>query len=783
MKKRLFVLAVLMSMFVSFKVYSQLQVGDWKLYSVYSGLHVQNIIDTGNIVYYLTDGWLYSYDKENDETIYYNKRNDLSDTNILNIYYNYDKNYLFIIYENANLDILYDNGRVVNIPDLKNKVLTTSKTINAIDFQGDYVYVATDFGFLVIDDEKYNIKESYNYGKKFVSIVATNENIYATFDQKIYVSGTKESHFNISSFKETNCKFEAKMKKIGSDRIVTTDGWFYNLRIMGGYQTTLEIVSIEKTSVKNVSKSKNGYIASFTDSYALMNEKGEISEKIYFPSDFEGNLISSMENDGSVWGIDKNGIKQFKIEGNSITYLHENFRPNVPTVAVPGYLLYDNNRLYAMTKGQDWFLSTGTYRDFGLCSFSSGEWKDLSPKGEINFVNPNSKNTIYDTYSLTIDPDDADKIWFGSWWEGVYCVKNNELIHKFDNTNSPMELNWWCDISSIGFDNDKNLWCVEASPDKVLLLPRDKINRGNVTASDWIVFNIENVSMTYSNVLYITKNNTVLIADNSSNGKLTALNTNGTLENKADDKKVTIASFSDQDGKTFNISYFLAFKEDLNGKLWVGTNNGIGTIDNPESIFSNDFTINRIKVPRNDGTNLADYLLENLSVTCIAVDGANRKWLGTSTSGVYLVNEDGTEILEHFTEENSYLLDNQIVSLECNKDNNAVYIGTSKGLVEYSSDATIAEDNYDNVYAYPNPIRPDYTGYITVKGLMDNSLVKIADAAGNVVFSKLSTGGMVVWDGCNSDGSRVDTGVYYVFASQSEDGNSNGCVTKILIVR
>ena len=206
-------------------------------------------------------------------------------------------------------------------------------------------------------------------------------------------------------------------------------------------------------------------------------------------------------------------------------------------------------------------------------------------------------------------------------------------------------------------------------------------------------------------------------------------------------------------------------------------------INNIENMFTGNIVINRVKVPRNDGTNLADYLLQGISVSSIAMDGAGRKWFGTTTSGIYLVSADGTEILEHFTTENSYLPSNLIFSVECNTDNNSVYITTDKGLAEYSSDAVTPEQNFDNVYAYPNPVRPDYTGYITIRGLMENSLVKIADTAGNVVFSTKSNGGMAVWDGCNSNGKRVDTGVYFVFASQSEDGSSEGCVTKILIVR
>lgn len=210
---------------------------------------------------------------------------------------------------------------------------------------------------------------------------------------------------------------------------------------------------------------------------------------------------------------------------------------------------------------------------------------------------------------------------------------------------------------------------------------------------------------------------------------------------------------------------------------------GVGTISKPDLVFGNNFYINRVKVPRNDGTNLADYLLDGLCVTCMAIDGANRKWFGTTTSGVYLVNEDGTEILEHFTSENSYLPDDNVLSIACSDDSNIVYFGTSKGTVAYSSDAVPSEDNFNNVYAYPNPVRPDYTGYITITGLMDNSLVKIADSAGNVVYSTTSNGGMVTWDGCNMNGQRVSTGVYFVLASQTDGSNKSGCVTKIMIVR
>ena len=200
-------------------------------------------------------------------------------------------------------------------------------------------------------------------------------------------------------------------------------------------------------------------------------------------------------------------------------------------------------------------------------------------------------------------------------------------------------------------------------------------------------------------------------------------------------------------------------------------------------VTSSTITVNHLKVPRNDGTGLADYLLDGMQVNCIAVDNSNRKWIATD-SGVYYVSEDGNQILDHFTSDNSILPSNVVYAAACDPTSNSVYFGTASGVVEYNSTSSPGSDNYDNVVAYPNPVRPDYTGWITIKGLMEDSLVKIADAHGNVFHQGRSNGGMYVWDGCNSEGRRVKTGVYYVFASHSsgDGGGSDAVVTKIMVV-
>lgn len=775
---------------------SQLQVGDWKLYQVFSGLNLQNIVDTGDIIYYLSDGWLYSYDKKNDETVYYNKRNDLSDYNITNMYYNYDKKYLLVVYENSNMDIIYDSGRIVNIPDLKNTIVTGSKAINSADFLGNYIYLATDFGYMVVDDEKYLINESFNYGKAFTSMVATSQYIFASCNNKVYVSALNDNHFDFSVFKETNFKQDCYMQKIDDNYFFCRTGWLYRMGINQD-PTNLSISTLEQNTAQLLTKSKSGYLASFKNFYMPLNEQGAVVKdeqnttvKINLPADFEGSLIASMETDGSVWGVDKNGLKQFKIENGAVEYLRENYRPNASSVNEPYYMKYANNRLYMMSSGPNGRNENKKGNGFDICisSLKDDVWNNLAPKSATGFINSNSKNKLTDPFSLTVDPEDPDAIWFGTWWEGIVCVKNNEQIQKFDTKNSPMLLNYICNVPAMAFDKDNNLWAVhfslESGYPRLIVLPAEKRFAVDVQKSDWIVYEeFNNVSTEKRSIISTFNNGLVYFTDGMYSPTLVAIDNNGTVTDKTDDKKAIITSFVDQDGKTVNPQFFYNFKEDKNGKVWVCMGSGVGTISKPDLVFGNNFYINRVKVPRNDGTNLADYLLDGLCVTCMAIDGANRKWFGTTTSGVYLVNEDGTEILEHFTSENSYLPDDNVLSIVCSDDSNIVYFGTSKGTVAYSSDAVPSEDNYNNVYAYPNPVRPDYTGYITITGLMDNSLVKIADSAGNVVYSTTSNGGMVTWDGCNMNGQRVSTGVYFVLASQTDGSNKSGCVTKIMIVR
>ena len=240
--------------------------------------------------------------------------------------------------------------------------------------------------------------------------------------------------------------------------------------------------------------------------------------------------------------------------------------------------------------------------------------------------------------------------------------------------------------------------------------------------------------------------------------------------------------FYNQDGANIgSITTLPAITEDKEGNIWIGTNIGPIVIEK-EDIFKDDYKFTQVKVPRNDGTNLADYLLAGIGIRDIVVDGANRKWFATDGNGVYLISDDNIEEIHHFTFDNSMLLSNTVESIAVNNSTGEVFMGTDKGLCSYMSDATMPSDDMtdDNVYAYPNPVTPDHTGLITVVGLSMNADVKITTANGAIVAQGRSNGGMFTWNGRDKDGRRVASGVYMVHTAKAD--GSKGTVCKIAIV-
>ena len=209
---------------------------------------------------------------------------------------------------------------------------------------------------------------------------------------------------------------------------------------------------------------------------------------------------------------------------------------------------------------------------------------------------------------------------------------------------------------------------------------------------------------------------------------------------------------------------------DLDSAIWIGTNEGPCIITSPEYVFTGDnFDASRPIVSYGD---YAEYLLQNEYITTIAVDGANRKWIGTQTSGVYLISSDGLTQIEHFDDTNSPLLSNDIRTIAINPITGEVFFGTDKGIVSYKGTATAGTNTYDDMFIYPNPVRESFAGSVAIRGLVANSDVKITDIAGNIVYQTIAEGGQAIWNRMNFKGEVVRSGIYLAFCT-SPDGTQS----------
>jgi hypothetical protein len=417
--------------------------------------------------------------------------------------------------------------------------------------------------------------------------------------------------------------------------------------------------------------------------------------------------------------------------------------------------------------------------------YENGAWTNISEKT----IQEKTGYTATDFMNVAVDPLDNMHFFVSSYGTGLYEFKNNVFANWYNHLNSTLETIIPADpynyirLDGAIFDQQGNLFVANTGAASGI-----KIRQVNGT---W-------TQLKYSDLASKPTLGKVLISNQNSNQKwvlsvrsqpgVFVFDDNGTLTDQSDDKTVFISKFTypDQDN-TGNIKLISKFPgavysiaQDKNGIVWVGTDMGPFLFNNASKIFNADYTCSRVKIPRADSTNLADYLLVNEKIKGIAIDGANRKWLATETSGVYLMSANGQQTIQHFTTSNSPLLSNNILSIAINPVTGETFFGTDQGLISYQSDASEAGATFGNVYAYPNPVRQGFTGVITITGLVENTQVKITDINGNLVCETVSNGSLATWNGKDIHGRKVNTGIYLAICANADGTQS--AITKILVI-
>jgi hypothetical protein len=773
-------------------LFAQGAVGTWRDHFQYNKFI--DVCEAGNLIYGATENSLCSFDKNSGEVNRYNKTNKLNDVGISAINYDAASGYMIVGYKNGNIDFFNDRT-TTNLPYIKFSSLVGDKTIYDIYPYNGRVYLSTGFGVVVLDMTRLEIKETYFLGLTGETIVVydlciVNETVFATTSQGVRYADVNNpflSNFeNWSTLSGLPTNEPSKQIEFfnnelvivlpvrnGNGDIIKDEVWSKPLE--GGSWAVRQ--PIDWFRISRIWSNGEWFYCS--GNFAYWYCQNNFDNRTYV-NNYRGTQVDVSDairsSNGESWVADKrSGLIQFKDNSGS-----QNFRVS------PSGPKSDNCRRITTYNDNVWIAHGGVRADWGsnynidgISALINESWIHLiadTTNSAGNHFN-GSNQYVMDMMDFAIDPNDNTNVYGGSWEEGLLKINASSLSMTPANGSSGAGANsdgitqgfTRIAVGGVTFDENSTLWFTNSytneaihardrngvfydydfedvlEEDEVIadiIVSKDGYVWANVITKGLLVFNGNNTLGTYSD------DNYKFLTDEEGNGKLPSRDV-------------------------------LCMEEDLDGEVWVGTASGLAVFYSPSAIFEQS-TINaeQILIQQDGNTQI---LLETEAINCIEIDGSNRKWIGTKNSGVYLFSDDGINEVYHFTEENSPLPANNVYDIAINHSNGEVLFATENGILGFFSTATNFDNEMSNVRVYPNPVRPDFEGTITIDGLAYDSNVKITDIQGNILYETSSEGGRAIWNGLLSDGTKPATGVYLIYAG-SPDGTAAE-VRKITFIR
>ncbi|HOY32918.1 MAG TPA: two-component regulator propeller domain-containing protein [Bacteroidales bacterium] len=769
MNKKLFILFFLINYVFSIQA-QDIGIAEWQIHLPYKQCIAVDI--AGERIYAATPYSIFYYDKSDNSVNTITKNNGLSDVNISTMRYSQQHGYVIVAYTNANIDLI-SGDEIINISDIKRKPILGNKNINNITLYGNYAYLSCGFGIVVLDLVHKEIKDTYYIGPNGTSINVTDlacdgNKFYAATEKGVYTADYNNA--NLANYANWSKDTLLPDPDVYYNSVVAFQNHVFVNRSTPGYRKdTIFVFDGSNWSVFDTTIDYDLFTMRSSNDRLLISYEHVLVT--YTPNLQKENIISDYypgwadpncavyDTDGTIWIADRSfGLVSRK--GWNVNKI----APNGP----------GNNNVFAMDiAGSDLYVAPGgvnsswgnAWNTSGLFSYIGSNWHVLKEQ------NP-AFDTLYDIIDVKIDPRNSTHVYAASLARGLVELKNGMITNVYGVNNSAIEqpypFYYWLGIGGIAFDKDYNLWAVNVNCNNLL-----KVLKADGT---WASFStVPYLSEAAGGKILIDQNGQkwVLLVNGAG---LLVFNENGTWSDHSDNVIKVLTTAVGKGNLPSNSVYSMA--EDLDGQIWIGTDKGVAVFYNPQNITEGgDYDAQVITIMQ-DGT--AQHLLAFERVTAIAVDGANKKWFGTEKAGVFLMSEDGQKEIFHFTEENSPLLSNTITSIAIDDNTGVVYFGTANGLVSFRAYATKGAETFTNVYAYPNPVRENFTGMIGIKGLVKDATVKITDVSGNLVCETKSEGGQAVWNGKNFRGESAKSGVYFVFCS-SEDGMDK-LVTKIMVI-
>ena len=744
------------------------QLGSWRMFLSYQ--IATKSTTCGSIIYSLMNGNLLSYDTEDGEVRTYDHLEPLSDVGISHIAYSKEAGRLLIVYSNSNVDLMDENGDVLNLSALKDKRIL-DKEVSSVYINGVMAYLATGFGFVEVDMKEGVFRNTYRLGYAVTCIAASDEAVFlGAADGIRYCKKTENMQLEENWTKRISwggfkgmCFFQDKLMAMNAQGLFALDPYLNkNPTYSSGNYTFL--------------KSSNGQLIWGNDTQIGLTS--DVTKEATLIS--VNNTWTDISCIGSTYWMSEqeNGLRGYKLDGSAFVPTGAIIQPSSPIRDLGYNVSWVGDRLL-VAGGIN---TTDSYNNPATSMYyENGEWTNFQ---EMEIPAEYSRFKLINTTDLVQDPLD-DTHHFASLYRGGLCeYRNAKFVKLYNHDNSPLKsilptlpqyYNYVL-CSALSYDADGNLWMASTMKDSVLhvLKPDGK----------WLKFYYEELDgcSLIDKILHHSSGIKLITSRRLDKRGVFCLDTKGT-ERLTDDKTILHQNIVNQDGTPYSPDNFYCLCEDLDGMVWVGTSAGLFVIEDVSGIFSSSFQFTQIKINRNDGSGLADYLLNDVAISCITIDAANRKWIGTQTNGAYLISADGQEMIHHFTSEDSPLLSDNVQSIAVHPGTGEVVFGTDKGLCSFIGDATAPEAELDknNVTVFPNPVTPDYNGPIAIRGLVSDAEVKIISTGGQLVWNGTSAGGTCTWNGLANNGRRVASGIYHVVANTPDGGKA--IVTRIVIVR
>ncbi|MDR0803128.1 two-component regulator propeller domain-containing protein [Fluviicola sp.] len=764
------------SIVFSSSAFSQLGTGQWRMH-VAASQAIDVAYGDGLAMAALGTGVI-EYDEVAGESKIYNDQNGLSDIRVSCIIYEPGTKSFFIGYENGNIDQLYTDGSIVNIPAVKLVTVPGNKRINSFTIRNGKVFAATGFAIIVLDPIKHEVKDTYypfSIPKNYQSILFLNDSIYVlhndgmvralesnillgnpnnwNVDARVDIPALDVFYASASVY-NNEIYVLTKKQTYGGDSImkVTSSG----LQLFIGNAFDMEI---QRFQIVN-----NKFGVSFLDTYVLFNEDLSIFFGTSSYSNPSPQIRGAVFDGNSYWLADyKNGLVRYDTYGNAKIISREGPPKND----------------FFSINGQDGkiVVTGGTidrvelnYSLAGAYTMKDETWTLFDKTNQA----PKWDNEVWAIGSAAINPKDLDEVALGGYCaNGLSIAHGSQITDVYNASNSILENttlgnNQMC-ITALEYDGDGNLWVANAYSMKPL-----KVKTAD---GSWYEMATPNTA----SAVFVSE----LAVDYNGNkwmgvyGKgLMGYKDNGTISNTADDISKLMQTGSGFGNLPSNNVTALAV--DFDNEIWIGTDNGLAVLYSSAGIFNTAGTtdVSRILVTY-DGN--VEMLLGNSYISDIEVDGGNRKWIGTAESGVFLVSADGQEVISNFNKDNSPMISNNVLDMEFNQLTGELFIITDNGMVSYRADATYEDPDYASTIVFPNPVKPDYFGPVTIQGIKYGSDVKITDAAGNLVYKTASNGGTATWNGKRLTGEDVSSGVYFIWTAPT--GGKGKKVGKVVVIR